>query len=395
MGELQQLRFGDLGQLFDGPHATPTRVTEGPYFLNIASLKSGRLDLSESDHVSDDDFAKWTKRVTPRENDLLFSYETRLGEAALMPGWIVGCLGRRMALLRPDLSIVDPRFLLYYYLSPKFQQTIAMNTIHGATVPRIGLATMPDWSVELPDLPTQRAIAEVLGALDDKIAANERVVATSLSLVRTEFRDACMDGQALRLGDVTELVTRGAAPSYVDEGGMIVLNQKCVRDQLVSLAPARRTTESARRVERTLQVNDVLVNSTGMGTLGRAARWTDTAIATADSHMTIVRFDRGLVSQECGGYAVLAIEDQIEGLAEGSTGQTELRRELLQGLTIQVPQPGDQLRLSERIRVVDDLVMATSMESAALARTRDQLLPVLMSGKLSVDAAETRGSERL
>src|SRR2546429_9978027 len=112
MPSVSRMLVGELGQIFDGPHATPTRRSEGPYFLNIASLKSGRLDLSESDHVSAEDFVTWTRRVTPQHGDLLFSYETRLGEAALMPEGIEACLGRRMAILRPNQTGVARRFLL-------------------------------------------------------------------------------------------------------------------------------------------------------------------------------------------------------------------------------------------------------------------------------------------
>ena len=89
-----------------------------------------------------------------------------------MPKGVRACLGRRMALLRPNRNVIDPRFLLYFYVSPAFQSTIAKHTIQGATVPRIGLATMPRWPVEIPPLDEQRAIAEVLGALDDKLASN-------------------------------------------------------------------------------------------------------------------------------------------------------------------------------------------------------------------------------
>ncbi|BBZ54300.1 restriction endonuclease subunit S [Mycolicibacterium phocaicum] len=171
---LVQKRFGELGQLFDGPHATPTRLSSGPYFLNISSLKSGRLDLAESDHVSEEDFTKWTRRVTPQEGDLLFSYETRIGEAALMPGHLQACLGRRMALLRPDRTVMDPVFLLHFYLSPAFQRIIAMHTIHGATVPRLGLATMPEWKVAVPSFEAQQQIAGVLGSLQKSIVHAER-----------------------------------------------------------------------------------------------------------------------------------------------------------------------------------------------------------------------------
>lgn len=147
-------RLDELVEIFDGPHATPTRRTEGAYFLNIASLKAGRLDLSESDRVSDEDFVKWTRRVQPRAGDLLFSYETRLGEAALMPAEVRACLGRRMALMRVRTGKVVPRYLLYFYLSPEFQSLIAERAIHGATVSRIPLKEMGSWAVELPDLPT-------------------------------------------------------------------------------------------------------------------------------------------------------------------------------------------------------------------------------------------------
>jgi type I restriction enzyme, S subunit len=194
MPELIRTKFGALGQLFDGPHATPTRRSEGPYFLNISSLKSGRLDLTESDHVSETDFAKWTRRVTPQAGDLLFSYETRIGQAALMPDNVRACLGRRMALLRPDRTVVDPIFLLYFYLSPGFQRTIAKHTIHGATVPRIGLATMPDWDVEIPKLAEQQAIADVLGALHAKIVHNDRE-SLQLATVRDELIPLLMSGK--------------------------------------------------------------------------------------------------------------------------------------------------------------------------------------------------------
>lgn len=191
---LVQKRFGDLGQLFDGPHATPKRLSSGPYFLNISSLKSGRLDLAESDHVSAEDFTKWTRRVTPQEGDLLFSYETRIGEAALMPGNLQACLGRRMALLRPDRTVMDPVFLLHFYLSPVFQRIVAMHTIHGATVPRLGLAAMPDWQVEVPSFEAQQQIAGVLATLHDSVVQTEREC-DRLARTRDELLPLLMSGR--------------------------------------------------------------------------------------------------------------------------------------------------------------------------------------------------------
>lgn len=193
-GKCLPTKFGRLGELFDGPHATPTRSTEGPYFLNISSLKSGRLDLAESDRVSESDFSKWTRRVTPQVGDLLFSYETRLGEAALMPSGLRACLGRRMALLRPNLERITPEFLLHFYLSPNFQRTIAERTVHGATVPRIGLATMADWDVEVPALEQQEYVADVLRSLHAVTDQADRESAR-LATVRDEILPLLMSGK--------------------------------------------------------------------------------------------------------------------------------------------------------------------------------------------------------
>jgi hypothetical protein len=54
-------------------------------FLGISSLENGKIDISKSDRLSEEDFIKWTKRITPSEGDIVFSYETRLGEVALIP----------------------------------------------------------------------------------------------------------------------------------------------------------------------------------------------------------------------------------------------------------------------------------------------------------------------
>src|SRR6266850_1895577 len=99
--------------IFDGPHATPKKTSRGPVFLGIWNLSQGRLDLSQTEHLSVEDFAKWTRRVIPQHGDLVFSYETRLGQAAMIPEGLDCCLGRRMGLIRPDRRRVNPRFLLY------------------------------------------------------------------------------------------------------------------------------------------------------------------------------------------------------------------------------------------------------------------------------------------
>ena len=179
--------IGSIADVYDGPHATPKKLEQGPYFLSISSLDKGRLDLKKSAFLSEDDFKKWTKRVTPEEGDLLFSYETRLGESALMPSGVRACLGRRMGLLRFNREKVTPEYALYAYLSPAFQQTIKANTITGATVDRIALNELPNFPIRIPPIQEQKKVAKLLSEIDKKIELNNRINAELEAMAKTLY----------------------------------------------------------------------------------------------------------------------------------------------------------------------------------------------------------------
>lgn len=113
----------------------------------------------------------------------------------------------------------------------------------------------------LPDLATQTAIADVLGALDDKIAANERATALAMRLVSVLGRPTG-DGSEVALRGIASLVARGRAPKYADDGPWVV-NQKCVRDGLVGLSSARRATAPRPGGDRPLQSRRVTTSPSG------------------------------------------------------------------------------------------------------------------------------------
>jgi type I restriction enzyme, S subunit len=96
----KEFQPGDVVDIFDGPHTTPKKTLTGDIFLGISNLINGRIDLTGVEYLSADDYRKWTRRVEPCENDIVFSYETKLGDAALIPSGLRFCLGRRMGLLR-------------------------------------------------------------------------------------------------------------------------------------------------------------------------------------------------------------------------------------------------------------------------------------------------------
>jgi type I restriction enzyme S subunit len=158
----------DIADIYDGPHATPIKTSNGPWFLSVSSLRSGFLDLAASAHLSESDFIRWTRRVTPRAGDILFSYETRLGEAAIMPGNVEGCLGRRMALMRVKDNSIGSTLLLLAYLSKSFQERIRIGAVHGATVDRIPLVEFASWKIALPAAEARNQLNNTLKVLYDR-----------------------------------------------------------------------------------------------------------------------------------------------------------------------------------------------------------------------------------
>ena len=161
--------------IYDGPHATPPKSDSGAVFLGISNFSNGRLDLSNIRYISEDDLPRWTKRVTPKAHDIVFSYEATLNLYAIVPEGFYGCLGRRMALMRPDESKVDYRFLYYYMYSSQWREEIERHTVNGSTVDRIPLVSFPSFAVNLPNMATQKCIAETLFALDEKIELNNKI----------------------------------------------------------------------------------------------------------------------------------------------------------------------------------------------------------------------------
>lgn len=149
------------------------------------------------------------------------------------------------------------------------------------------------------------------------------------------------------LGEVTAFIAKGIPPKYTEEENentIRVLNQKCNRNFEISYSESRIHDCGKKKVpeDKMLRAGDVLINSTGTGTAGRVAQMIEVTVPTTiDGHMILIRPSEEL-DHIYYGYAVKSFQSQIEGLAEGSTGQTEINRRRLQDEVI-IRYPSDKL----------------------------------------------------
>lgn len=180
--------IGDVCYVFDGPHATPTKTEEGPIYLGIDAITPDcRLNPAEYAHLSEADYTLWTKRVTPKKDDIVFSYEATLGRYAMIPEGFHGCLGRRLAIVRAKDDRINPRWLYYYFLSPEWRAFIANHTVRGSTVDRISVDDFPRYPIPDIERKTQDRIVSSIQSVDKRIDLNNSICAELESMAKTLY----------------------------------------------------------------------------------------------------------------------------------------------------------------------------------------------------------------
>jgi len=182
----------------DCPHSTPVWTDSGVLVFRSQNIRSGRLDLSQQSYTSEDEYTKRVRRAAPSPGDIIITREAPMGEVAIIPEGVRGCLGQRMVLLRPDPSRTDARFLLYALMSPMVQAEIKTHEGTGSTVSNLRIPSLEALEIPSPPLPEQHAIAHILGSLDDKIELNRRMNETLEAMARALFKSWFVDYDPVR-----------------------------------------------------------------------------------------------------------------------------------------------------------------------------------------------------
>jgi type I restriction enzyme S subunit len=288
--------------------------------------------------------------------------------------------------VRGQEGLSDSLFAYYFFTSQHLREH-AINSMNGSSGrQRVQLDSLAAFTLDLPSLDAQREIAATLGVLDDKIESNGLQRELLRSLGNAEYLRALELGtRSQPLSALTLSIARGIAPKYADqnEGTRLVINQKCIRDGWISVAPARRMHNRSVAPSRRAGSGDVLVNSTGTGTLGRLARWHEGEIFV-DGHVSVVKANPDVVQPTVLAYALLHRQTDIEELATGSTGQTELSPARLGSLRVTLPTSPLANKLEDTLLGFERRAALLASENAKLEALRTTLLPELLSGRVRI-----------
>lgn len=384
--------------------AIPTGLVGGPFGSSLVSadytrsgvpvirgenLNAGKWIGGQFVFVSEDKLAADLARNTARPGDVVFTQRGTLGQVALVPSGMADqfVVSQSQMRLRVDETRALAAFLYYACTAPEFLQQIDDRAI-ATGVPHINLGILGSLEVPLPPLRIQRAIAEVLGALDDKIAANATLSASADALVRVMFDEFTASNESVRIGDLATNPRAGAKPPF-DAGHYVGLEH--VPRRLMWLTETG-DAEGLASGKFEFARDDVL--------FGKLRPYFHKVVVAdragvCSTDILVVR----PCSETLRGFVwAAAASDSVVGRVSAMSEGTRMPRTDWNALaSSEVPWPGRVAAevFSERVVALRDRVAAGIAESACLANLRDTLLPHLMSGRITVREAEEQVEEVL
>ncbi|MCC6207507.1 MAG: restriction endonuclease subunit S [Gammaproteobacteria bacterium] len=368
-----------------------------PYLANV-NVRWGSFELDELREMKFEGHEK--ERFGLKYGDIVMCEGGEPGRCAIWkdqkPNMMIQ---KALHRIRPYTD-VDGGFLFYSFLHKGKAGGFAP-LFTGSTIKHLPKEKLAKVEVDVPPLQTQQRIASILSAYDDLIEINRRriqLLEQSARLLYKEWfvhlrfpcnehvkiKDGLPEGwEKTTVGHVSSFVSRGITPKYDDEANGTVINQKCIRDGRVTMDLARRQSKEV-PPNKLVNYGDVLVNSTGQGTLGRVAQFLDTVEnCTIDSHITIARPDED-VPVFLYGQHISSMEDYLASMGRGATNQTELSKDVVAELSFLRPPHLLADQFESFAKDTADQARNLTQQNTKLTKARDLLLPRLMNGEVVV-----------
>lgn len=383
----------------DGDHQPAPKADKGVHFIKIKDIVNNQVSFDAQVYVPQEYYDNLPMERKPQKEDVLYTVVGSFGIPSYVQTDELFCFERNIALLHPNKDI-EPRFLYYSLKNPAFYKGVEI-VANGSAQKLIPLSKLKDLKISVPDKEAQRHIADILSAYDDLIENNQKQIKlleeAAQRLYKEWFADLRFPGHEntkivdgvpegwskSTVSEVSAVLRRGISPKYNEKARGIVINQKCIRQTIVSYDEAR-TQEKKYPAELEMMESDIVICSTGAGTLGRVGQIFEAkGNATLDSHVTLIRANEK-IGQQSLFWSLKMKQDYLMNAGKGSTNQLELSRETIGSCEILIPERKIAEQVEKNFVAIHNKMKECSMQIARLREVRDLLLPKLMSGEMEV-----------
>ena len=410
MSDWKRCTLADLGEIVGG--ATPSTKNESYYGGDIAwitpkdlSTFQGRFIRRGERNITADGLKNSSARLMP-PHSVLFTSRAPIGYVAIAENKV--CTNQGFKSIVPN-SYTD--YLFLYYLLVYNRDRIE-NMGSGTTFKEVSGSVMKQIEVFVPNNKAeQRAIADTLGALDDKIENNSKINHHLEQMAQAIFKSWFVDFEPWRgvmpddwrEGTLSEVIstTLGGDWGKDTPTGNNTQEVYCIRGADIPNVNVGNKGKMPIRfilpknyASKRLAVGDIVVEISGGSptqSTGRCALITQSLLDRYDRGMVCTNFCRAV--KPLDGYSAFVyfyckyLYDQsvMFSYENGTTGIKNLDiTGLLENEPIIIPPKHIADQFTESVGTFIDTIFANGLENEGLAATRDTLLPRLMSGELSV-----------
>ncbi len=398
-----------LEYILDYRGKTPKKSVSGILTLSAKSVRDGYIDYSQCYYISESEYTRFMVRGFPRLGDVLLTTEAPLGVTARIDREDIA-LAQRLLTLRGKEGILDTGYLYYYLRSPIGQGKLKERQT-GTTVTGIKQSEFRKIEIELPDINTQKAIADVLSSLDEKIKINQKINDNLERQAQAIFENSFIDNPeniAWKVGTFSELIISTLNGDWGKEEPTGNNTEKvyCIRGADIPEVKVGNKGKMPTRYilpknlsSKKLEVGDIVIEISGGSptqSTGRCAAITQSLLERYDSSMVCTNFCKAIKPKS--GYSLFVYfywqylyqKDVFFSYENGTTGIKNLDfAGVVETEQIIIPPIDKIARFNDLCASLLDQIFANGKQNEQLASLRDALLPKLMSGELEVSEIST------
>lgn len=369
-------------------------------FVRGGDIGDGWINTQTRDHIRPELSSRVNAKLA-RPGDVAFIAKGTVGRAGrLREGQPLVVFAPQVAYWRvTDHDVLDAGFVYYLIRSREFQSALDGVKTHGAmAADYVSITQQHDFRFRIPDVESQRAIAGVLGALDDKIELNRRMNETLEALAAALFERLVRAATRLtRLGDCIDIIRgRSYSSSDLSESSTALVTLKSFargggyrRDGLKAYTGSFKTEQVVQAGEVVVACTDVTqaAEVVGRPAIVLADRRYSQFVASLDVAIVRPRDPLGRAFL----YFLLRTDDFKSHAYAHTSGTTvlHLSKNAVPSYEFRCPPQAEIRAFESRAHPLMRMIATNETNTQTLAELRDTLLPKLISGELRVRDAET------
>lgn len=373
-----------LDAIIDYRGRTPQKSPIGISTLSAKSVKNGQIDYSECYYISPEEYKKFMTRGFPQKGDILLTTEAPLGMVAKLDRADVA-VAQRLLTLRGKKGVLDNDFLMYYLQSSEGQGLLKAKET-GTTVTGIKQAEFRKIVIKVPDFQTQKKIAAILSALDEKIAIN-RAINDNLQQQASALFSSLYDrsNTEVRFTDLIQILGGGTPKTGENtywNGNIAFFTPKDVGTPYTLITEKTITEEGLSHCNSRLYPENTVfvtargtVGKVGMSGVPMAMNQSCYALVGKETHQLLVYF-----------YTLKAV-DRLKHKASGAVFDAITTRDFESEQIMKLSDDDAKAFLRVAAPMFQE-VLNNNIENLRLSTLRDSLLPKLMSGEIDVSAVQ-------